>query len=435
MAVAATPDALLLITDSGEAAPRLAASLQSMRFRADVLVADVSKELAVIGTTADPARVADADGDGGGATRRTTAESEAAGSAVSGMTSKTAALGFTLVATWADPWPDVSPGGTSYGPVQGHPGDAFSWNLLVIERAALQQAFDAAVASGFILAGTWASEALRVAAWRPRFASEVDHRSFPHELDWLRTAVGLKKGCYRGQEVVARIHNVGHPPRRLVALHLDGSDNALPNPGDRVVLADHLGRHSTDEDAPDAITEFGKDVGHITSAVHHYDLGPIALALVKRTVPADALLTVVVHDENLGEGEGEGEDAPEILGHDGMDSEAGGVGKMTSAAIDLGAPRPHAVRASAFADDLRVGDTIIDAKTGHGIAVAASQEVIVPVSGESATRPAKRGPLMPGLRAPGGAAVMLAGGAPSAAKSQRTSSGGSGITLNRHGRP
>ena len=90
----------------------------------------------------------------------------------------------------------------------------------------------AEVASARPAAGALAAEALRIAAWRPRFAREVDERSIPHELDWLRSAVHLSKGCYRGQETVAKVHNLGHPPRRLVMLHLDGSDAVLPEPGD-----------------------------------------------------------------------------------------------------------------------------------------------------------------------------------------------------------
>ena len=82
------------------------------------------------------------------------------------------------------------------------------------------------------VAGLLAAEALRVAAWRPRWSAEVDERSLPHESDWIRTAVHLNKGCYRGQETVAKVHNLGHPPRRLAALHLDGSEAVLPAVGD-----------------------------------------------------------------------------------------------------------------------------------------------------------------------------------------------------------
>jgi folate-binding protein YgfZ len=119
--------------------------------------------------------------------------------------------------------------------------------------------------------GTWALEALRVQAARPRLGFETDHRTIPHELDWLRSAVHLEKGCYRGQETVARVHNLGRPPRRLVLLHLDGSDASLPAAGDPVRLE-------------------GRDVGRVTTPARHHELGPIALAVVKRQVPADAVL-------------------------------------------------------------------------------------------------------------------------------------------------
>ena len=120
-------------------------------------------------------------------------------------------------------------------------------------------------------AGTWAAEALRIAGHRPRAGLETDQRSIPHELGWLGTAVHLNKGCYRGQETVARVENLGHPPRRLVMLHLDGTEEHLPAHGDAVLLD-------------------GREVGSVTSAARHYELGPIALALVKRTVPVDAVL-------------------------------------------------------------------------------------------------------------------------------------------------
>jgi folate-binding protein YgfZ len=122
-------------------------------------------------------------------------------------------------------------------------------------------------------AGTWALEALRVAAGVPRVGLETDHRTLPHEVGWIGPGVHLAKGCYRGQEAVARVHNLGHPPRRLVLLHLDGSDNVLPDHGDGVVVD-------------------GKVVGFICTPAQHYELGPIATAVIKRSVPVDATLTV-----------------------------------------------------------------------------------------------------------------------------------------------
>jgi tRNA-modifying protein YgfZ len=129
---------------------------------------------------------------------------------------------------------------------------------------------------GVRLAGTWAHEALRIAARRPRFGLDTDHRTIPHEVGWIGTAVQLDKGCYRGQETVARVHNLGHPPRRLVLLHLDGSEDRLPVHGDPVTVAG---------ENPD-----GAEVGFVGSAARHYELGPVALALVRRTVPVQATL-------------------------------------------------------------------------------------------------------------------------------------------------
>ncbi len=106
----------------------------------------------------------------------------------------------------------------------------------------------------------WAFEALRIAAHQPRFGLDTDHRTIPHEVGWIGAAVHLDKGCYRGQETVARVHNLGHPPRRLVLLHLDGSADRLPAHGDPVELG-------------------GAAVGSVGSAARHYELGPIALAL------------------------------------------------------------------------------------------------------------------------------------------------------------
>lgn len=124
-------------------------------------------------------------------------------------------------------------------------------------------------------AGVWAYEALRIEGHRPRLGFETDHRTIPHEVDWLRTAVHLQKGCYRGQETVARVHNLGRPPRRLVFLHLDGTEETLPPHGTEVRLASD----------PD-----GRALGFVTSSARHHELGPIALAIVKRNVPVDAVL-------------------------------------------------------------------------------------------------------------------------------------------------
>ncbi|MDA3021568.1 MAG: folate-binding protein [Actinomycetota bacterium] len=123
------------------------------------------------------------------------------------------------------------------------------------------------------LSGSWALEALRVAASMPRLGFETDHKTLPHEVGWIGSAVHLQKGCYRGQETVARVQNLGKPPRRLVLLHLDGSPEILPGHAARVFAGDD-------------------EVGWVGSAARHYELGPVATAIVKRKVPVDAVLTV-----------------------------------------------------------------------------------------------------------------------------------------------
>jgi folate-binding protein YgfZ len=125
------------------------------------------------------------------------------------------------------------------------------------------------VAAYTVTAGVQAYEALRVAARRPRLGLDTDHRTLPHEVGWLTSAVHLDKGCYRGQETVARVHNLGRPPRRLALLHLDDAD--LPLAGSPVTLGE-------------------REVGRVGSAVRHHELGPIGLALLKRTVPDDTEL-------------------------------------------------------------------------------------------------------------------------------------------------
>jgi folate-binding protein YgfZ len=121
--------------------------------------------------------------------------------------------------------------------------------------------------------GTWALDAERVAAHRPRIGFETDHKSIPNEIGVLNGAVHMKKGCYRGQETVAKIYNLGNPPRRIVMLHLDGSDVGFPAVGTK-------------------IENEGVVVGFIGTVARHYELGTIALAIVKRNTPIDATLSV-----------------------------------------------------------------------------------------------------------------------------------------------
>jgi tRNA-modifying protein YgfZ len=242
---------VIRVVDDGETAWLLvddaepvAAWLNRMRFMLRVEIADVSAEYSTIGSFG-------------------AAGVEAAAVAAA------APNGVALV--WVDPWNSVSAGGWQYAVRDGYQWD-YTETLVSRSAPALENA-----------AGTLALEALRIAAWRPR-GSEIDDRTIPHELDWLRSAVHLAKGCYRGQETVAKVHNLGHPPRRLVMLHLDGSEGVHASAGDSVLLGETV-------------------VGTVTSAGIHHELGPIALAVVKRTTDPSAELLVATADGAIAAGQ------------------------------------------------------------------------------------------------------------------------------------
>ncbi len=238
-AVVLGEEALLLVLDAGARAG-LRRYLEMMRFAARVEIID-RDDLRVLGAVAP------------------------AGEALPG-------LGLPEpVAVWSEPWPEVAPGGVAYGPP---PEDPVGQVLSVFPGEALETL----PWEESRLAGTSSWEALRIADHRARQAREVDERTIPHELDLLRTSVHTAKGCYRGQETVAKVLNLGQPPRRLVMLHLDGSQDVPAVPGGEVRLG-----------GPE-----GKVVGAVTSAALHADLGPIALAVVRRAVPLDAALSVQV---------------------------------------------------------------------------------------------------------------------------------------------
>ena len=194
----------------------------------------------------------------------------------------------SLIGLWRDPWPGVVEGGTSYdvGADRPHPGETYRGGFVLVPTQSVN-----AVVSTFLtagegrrLAGALAWEALRIEAGRPRWAREADARAIPHELDWLRTAVHLTKGCYPGQETIARTLNLGRPPRRLTVLQLDGLVGDLPQPGASVRMGERA-------------------VGAVTSVARHHELGPIALALLRRAVPAGEQLTVEITEVDEATGE------------------------------------------------------------------------------------------------------------------------------------
>lgn len=244
--------------------------------------------------------------------------------AIGDAVQKLAGVVENLVTTWRDPWPGITPGGSTYFTGTRHPGANYRAGGVVVAlesgQAALGQetvpsqaaapgqapgpsqaaassqeaapgqehalAPSQAAAAGELIqagdltqVGELAWEALRIEAGLPRWAREVDARAIPNELDWLRTGVHLNKGCYPGQETIARTVNLGRPPRRLVQLQLAGWQGQLPEVGARVYL-------------PAGDNPAGKVVGAITSVARHWELGNIALALVRRGVPAQAELAV-----------------------------------------------------------------------------------------------------------------------------------------------
>ena len=238
----------LSLTDDGTAtwihvephtAKALVDYLDSMRFMLRVTVEDLSGELGVL-TLAGPLP------------------------AEGGVIARTGAGGARPAA------PDVV-GGMGGGPggeseVAAVLDGPFGTDLIAAPGAA------ARLAAAYPVAGLWAFEAARIAARVPRPGLDTDHKTLPHEVGRIETAVHLNKGCYRGQETVARIHNIGHPPRRLVFLHLDGSVDRLPAHGAPLTLAD------------------GSQVGFVGSAARHFELGPIGLGLVKRSLDPGATL-------------------------------------------------------------------------------------------------------------------------------------------------
>lgn len=230
------PDAMWLTVEPGHAGD-LTTWLTSMRFMKDVEVTDVTSEWACV-------------------------------LAPSALAEKIAHE--TSPPVWGNAWPTVQDGSCGYGaPEDGtHPGHELDFREVLVPRARLEELW-----SDVPRVGYWAFEALRVAAWLPRFGLETDHRTIPHELDWLRTTVHLTKGCYRGQETVARVKNLGKPPRRLAMVHLDGSDHVLPDVGADVVLDERV-------------------VGRLTSVAQHYVDGPVGLVVVRRAIDDEAQLSV-----------------------------------------------------------------------------------------------------------------------------------------------
>ena len=172
---------------------------------------------------------------------------------------------------------------------------------LIVARAELPAIADRLREAGAHPTGSWAAAALRVERRQPRLGADTDHRTLAHEAGWIGSAVHLDKGCYRGQETVARVQNLGKPPRRLVLLQLSGDSEQLPPPGSPV-------------------ERDGRTVGFVGTAVQHHELGPIALAIVKRNLSAADVLSVPGHSAVLDPADDEVELPTGFAGHAGSTS-------------------------------------------------------------------------------------------------------------------
>jgi folate-binding protein YgfZ len=124
-------------------------------------------------------------------------------------------------------------------------------------------------AAGAVDAGEEAAEVVRVERGRPRYGVDLDDSVIPQEAGLNERAVSFTKGCYVGQETVARLHYKGKPNRHLRGLRL----SAPADPGTPLVAGD-------------------REVGRLGSAVVSAAHGPIALALVRREAPPGTVVAV-----------------------------------------------------------------------------------------------------------------------------------------------
>lgn len=127
----------------------------------------------------------------------------------------------------------------------------------------------ALAAAGAVAVDEAAAEVLRVEAGRPRLHHEMDDGVMPAEAGIVERAVSFTKGCYVGQETVARLHWRGRPNRHLRGLQLD-----RPVPVGTVIVRE------------------GRELGRVTTSVDSPALGPIALALVRREVEPDEVVVL-----------------------------------------------------------------------------------------------------------------------------------------------
>jgi folate-binding protein YgfZ len=140
---------------------------------------------------------------------------------------------------------------------------------LIVPAAELDSTRDALLAAGAVEVSPEAAEILRIEAGRPRFGAEMGTETMPAEAGIVEQAVSFTKGCYIGQETVARLHYKGKPNRHLRGLRF----STAAAPGEPVRVGE-------------------KEVGTVGSAAVSPALGPVGLAILRREAEPGATVTV-----------------------------------------------------------------------------------------------------------------------------------------------
>jgi folate-binding protein YgfZ len=140
---------------------------------------------------------------------------------------------------------------------------------LIFAAAKSELVREALFNAGAVEVSPAAAEIIRVEAGRPRFGAEMGTETMPAEAGIVEQAVSFTKGCYIGQETVARLHYKGKPNRHLRGLRF----SAPTRPGEALRLGE-------------------KEVGSVGSAVISPALGPVGLAIVRREAEPGTTLTV-----------------------------------------------------------------------------------------------------------------------------------------------
>ena len=182
---------------------------------------------------------------------------------------------LAVAAAPSNPPAAVQPGQTEHDHVVGQVGRASVRLIrtdvgldLLIDAADRDEVWEALAGAGAVPVGAAAAECLRIEHGRPRYGIDLDETVIPQEAGLNERAVSFTKGCYVGQETVARLFYKGKPNRSL-----QGLSSAEP-----LTVGTEL-------------TFDGRVVGTITSAADSPRLGPVSLALVRREAPVGTVVS------------------------------------------------------------------------------------------------------------------------------------------------